>query len=65
MMEDNAPIGGLILGQFSLKYGDLIFREDIKGRPTDQQIYRSRSSRHLFVYHEEADHWDCFVETFL
>jgi hypothetical protein len=64
MTEDEEPTGSLILGQFSLEYKDLPFREGVHN-PIDQGIYRSRKSPHLFVYHAENDHWNCFVETFV
>jgi hypothetical protein len=51
----------LELWQFSLKYADLPFREDVENY-ADNAIYRSRNwPRFVFVYHKANDHWDCFV----
>jgi len=53
------PISGIELGQFSLEYENLPIREDTK-EPVDNQIYRSRRSSHVYVYHHPGK-WDCFV----
>ena len=53
------PLSGIELGQFSLDYEDLPIREDTK-EPVDNQIYRSKRSPHVYVYHHPGK-WDCFV----
>ena len=53
------PLSGIELGQFSLEYENLPIREDTK-EPVDNQIYRSRRSSHVYVYHH-PEKWDCFV----